>query len=254
MSSVVKNMLGVSLVVSLAVLSYAGLSYVNSYSRSVQPAPDSLVVSGQGRALAVPDTAVFTVGVITEGGKNLPELQRENTERVGRIIEFLKSEGLTPEDIKTSGYRLEPRYRFYECGPGGAGGGKPCPPPEIVGYSITQTVSVKVRDFDIAGVLLEGAVSRGANTVSRLSFVIEDTGALRGRALEEAMRKANEAALAMAEAGGFRLGRVLSVQETSAPFMPYEVRTLAAREAAPQVEPGVEEISAEVTLTYEMLK
>lgn len=255
MSSIIKNILGVALVLALVALTYAGFSLVSAYSRSVQPPSTGLVVSGQGKALAVPDTGAFTVGVITEGGKDLPGLQRENTERAGRIIDFLKSEGVSPEDIKTSGYRVEPRYRRYECGPGKEGAGRPCPPPEIVGYSVTQTVSVKVRDLKNTGVLLEGTVSRGANTVSQLSFFLDDPGALRDRALEDAVKNAQEAARAMAEAGGFRLGRLLSLQETSTPAPLYEARTLALREAAaPQVEPGVEEVNAEVTLMYEILE
>jgi uncharacterized protein YggE len=251
MSSIIKNILGVTLVLALGALAYAGFSLFGAYSRSVQLST-GLVVSGQGRALAVPDIANFTVGVITEGGKDLPGLQRENTERAGRIIAFLKSEGVGPEDIKTAGYRVEPRYRRYECGPGREGAGRPCPPPEIVGYSVTLTVSVKVRDLKSIGVLLEGAVSRGANTVSSLSFSVDDPGALRDRALEDAVKNAQEAARAMATAGGFRLGRLLSLQETSTPAPFYEARTLAAREAAPQVEPGTEEVTAEVTLMYEI--
>jgi uncharacterized protein YggE len=251
MSSGIKNILGMALVLSLAVLSYAGLSYVKSYSRAVRPPSQGLSVTGEGRVFAPPDVAAFTVGVITEGGKDIPGLQRENTERTKRIIGFLKSKEVNPDDIRTTAYRVEPRYSRPDCPKGAA---TPCPPPEIVGYSINQTVSVKVRDFDMIGVLLEGAVSLGANTVSRLSFAIEDPWTLQGLAREEAVKKAQEAALAMARAGGFRLGRLLSVQETSVPPVLYETRTFAAMEAAPQVEPGVEEITSEVTLTYEIIE
>ena len=88
-----------------------------------------------------------------------------------------------------------------------------CPPPEIVGYSITQTVSVKVRNFEKIGDLLSGIVDNGANSVSGISFTVDNSTKLENEARKNAMTEAKEKAKAVAEAGGFRLGRLLSVEE-----------------------------------------
>jgi len=144
MNAKIKNYLGIVVVAVLLIFSFAAISYVNTYSKSIEPAAyRSFSVSAEGKITALPDVAQFTFKVITEGGKNISDLQKENTEGTNKIIEFIKSENVAAKDIKTQNYNLEPRYQYYSCPKQGG----PCPPPDIVGYTITQTILVKIRDF-----------------------------------------------------------------------------------------------------------
>lgn len=238
-------------VFALVALSIAALLYAYSYARAIEPSTfRSFSVSAEGKAVAVPDVANITFSVITQNG-DLAKLQQENTERVNSAIEFVKSKGVDAKDIKTQSYTIEPRYQYYSCRIG------PCPPPTIVGYSVTQTATVKIRDFKIIGEILAGVVERGANSVSGPFFAVDDQTALQNRARKEAIEKAKTRAREIAEAGGFRLGKLLSVDEGIHPLpLVYGYENLGRGGAAPEgaptptIEPGSQEVTVTVTLRY----
>lgn len=268
---------------ALLIFAYAALSYVNTYSSSIQPSAfRSFSVTGEGKVTAIPDVAEFTFSIITEGGKDLASLQKTNTESANKAIDFVKSKGVNAKDIKTQGYDVSPRYTNYTCRPimmqaggaygsgasSGSGGAAPmiyplppdrsCPPSEITGYTITQTVSVKIRDFAKAGEILSGVVSNGANSVSQLYFSIDDRAVAENQARAEAIAKAKDKAKAIAKAGGFGLGRLLSIDEGYSGG-PIYMRADAgfskgAPEAAPAptIEPGSQDVLVNVTLRYEI--
>lgn len=228
--------------------------YVSAYSRSVVP-ERTFSVFGEGKAAAVPDIAQISIGVLTEGGKNLAELQKENSDKINRVIVFLKGEGIDKKDIKTEYYNISPRYQYFSCPPVpfGAEVVRSCPPSEIIGYSISQSVLVKVRNLDKVGNVIAGVVDNGANTVSGPNFTIDDPIALENQAREEAIKQAREKAKAMARAGGFRLGKLISIQEGFiSPFPVYSRVEVKDSGSAPTVEPGSQEIQVNITLVYEI--
>ena len=172
--------------------------YVSAYSRSVVP-ERSFAVSGEGKVVAVPDVAQLSVGVLTEGGKDLPALQKQNTDKINRIISYLKEQKIDEKDIKTEYYNISPRYSNVFCPPVILETYpeiiRPCPSSaEIIGYSISQTISVKVRDLSKAGDILSGSVERGANNVSGPNFTIDDLVGLETDASEEGINEAREMA------------------------------------------------------------
>lgn len=255
MDSKIQNLLGISITAVLLLFAAASFWYVSSFSKSVAP-ERSFQVRGEGRVVAIPDVAQITFGVVTEGGKDIGKLQQQNTEKANAIISFLKGSGVDEKDIKTQYYNISPRYQYYSCPrPLGTIEVEPCPPAEIVGYTINQSVSVKIRELEKAGDLLGGVVERGANTVSGPSFTIDDPEALQNEAREEAIVKAREKAEAIAEAGGFRLGKLLSIHEGFVSPVPVfaEAKELSGTDgAAPEIEPGSQEVTVTVTLTYEI--
>lgn len=260
MDNKIKNYLGFAIIIGVIAFSTAMLSYVRSYSRSIEPSTfRSFSVSGEGKVVAIPDVAQFTFSLITQGGKDIAALQRENTDKVNAIIGFIKSKNIEAKDIKTQNYNLDPRYQYFSC-PFESRDAKPCPPPEIVGYMITQTVSVKIRDFSKIGDVLAGVVEKGANNVSQLSFEIDEPTKIQNEAREEAIKKAKEKANLIAKAGGFKIGRLLSINEGFSPipvgrhFLDMEAKggASSAPLPAPVIEPGSQEVFVNVNLIYEI--
>ncbi len=253
MTEKTKNFLGIAIIVSILVVAFSAWSAVRTYSRSVEPSSfRSFSVSGEGEIIAVPDVAEFSFSVITQGGTNLVELQRVNTEKTNEAISFLKSQGIEAKDIKTQSYNLEPRYQYFSCPRDGG----PCPPPKIVGYTITQTVFVKIRDFSKIGGIFSGVVDAGANSVSQLTFTIDNPEQVQAEARQEAINQAKEKAKAIAKAAGFNLGRLLSINESVAtpPIPIFQEAFLNSGSAAktPTIEPGSQEVKVNVSLTYEI--
>ena len=257
MNNTIKNALGIAGVVLMSVAVIALLGITNSIKKSADSQTPSFSVSGEGEVVAVPDVAEFSFSAITEGDDELASLQEENTSKVNSAIEYLKENGVADEDIQTASYNVNPRYTYFPCVREGSNGDS-CPPPEISGYTISQNVSVKVRDLDNTGSLLGGVVENGANSVSQLRFTIDDPEELRAQAREEAFEKAKQKAESLAKSGGFKLGRLLSVNESSSgspmpmPYYATEDRAVGSGGAAPKVEPGSQDVKVTVSLTYEI--
>lgn len=256
MNNIIKNILGVALILTLLGVMGAVTQYIGVYEKSVDPASfRSFSVLGDGKAVGIPDIAQFSFTVITNGGKNIGSLQQDNTNKMNAAIAFLKSKGIDTKDIKTQSYDVQPRYQYYNCSKDTG----VCPPAEIVGYSITQTALVKIRDFAKIGDTLSGVVDKGANSVSGLSFTIDDPTAVQNDARAEAIGKAHAKAESLARAGGFALGRLISIEEGNMYQPPIYAMESAkygmgggVASSAPSIEPGSQEVNVSVVLKYEI--
>lgn len=256
MDKSLRNALAFAGVLIGLVLAVSAAYFTYYFAKSIQPeAYRSFVVTGEGKVTAVPDIASFYFSITTEGGMDVAVLQKENTEKVNKAITYLKEGGVEAKDIQTQDYSLNPRYQYTNCQPG-----MPCPPAEIIGYTISQTVSVKVRNLEKAGALLSGVVNVGATNVSQLSFTIDEPTALQNQARVEALADAKAKAEAIAKSSGFELGKVLSIDENNAsPYpMPYYRGIDAVKSDSgvaapvPAIEPGSQEVIVTVTVRYEI--
>lgn len=266
MDTRLKNILGAIGVIAIAVVAYAGFIYARAYAQSIQPSSfRSFAVSGEGKVTAIPDIAQFTFGVVTQGGKNIAEAQKQNTEKMNAIIEFIKSQGVDAKDIKTEQFSIDPRYQYYNCSPrimSASTEPTPCPPPDIVGYTVTQNASVKIRDFAKIGDIMGALSQKGANSISQLSFTIDDKVKIESEAREAAIKQAQEKAKAIAKSGDFRIGKLLSIDESGGqvPYYGYgmggdmmvKTVSLEAAPVAPTIEPGSQEVKVNVSLRYEI--
>lgn len=261
-SAICARVIRISLILMILSFAFSAFIYAGAYADSIQPGSyRSFSVSGEGKVTAVPDVAQFTFGVITEGGKDIGKIQKENTEKMNKAVAFLKEKGIETKDIKTSNYNLSPKYQYFDCSRPLTSSVQPCPPPEIVGYTINQTVSVKIRDFSIIGDVMSGVVTAGANDVSGLSFGIDDQTMVEAGARSEAIMKAKAKAKMVAQAGGFKLGRLLAIEEGSNYYRPMMYATKAMDSMgyggaeiapAPSIEAGSQDVIVNVTLRYEI--
>lgn len=257
----IKNTLGLAGICMILAIGHATVSVAGSYSRSSEPSSfRSFQVTASGESVGVPDIATFTYGIVIEGGKDLSKIQTEASAKSEAVNTFIKAQEVASADIKTQGYNVSPRYQYFSCDRYSNNGiNTPCPPAEIVGYTIRETVEVKIRDFEVIGTVLGGVVEAGANTVSSLRFEIDNPTDLEDAARNEAIEKAMEKAHGIAQAGNFSVGKLLSISEgyTSYPqsrnfgFAESDEMSLS-KMSAPQIEAGSKDIKTTITLTYEI--
>lgn len=251
MESKIKNFLYTSIIIGIFAFIFLSVFYVYFYSKNIAP-NRTFTVQGEGKIIAIPDIAEISVSIITEGEKNLSNLQRENSEKANKFISFLKEKGIDSKDIQTVSYNIQPRYKYFTCEAG------VCPPPEIIGYSINQTIKVKIKDLNKIGEILEGVVKNGANNVSGPNFTIDDPLKLQDEAREKAILDAKERAKMIAKITGFKLGKIISINEIQSypqPIFPlYELggERVEEQPIAPKIEPGSQEIKVTVNLVYEI--
>lgn len=253
-----KKYLWVSIIIGIGAITVAALLYAAFFAWTSYESLDSFhlsrtfSVSADGKVTAVPDIAKFTASVISEGGKDLKMIQTKNTESVNKMIEFIKRNGVDGKDIKTVNYSVTPKYPYYNCQ------SLLCPAPEISGYTVSQTIEIKIRDMLKTGDILGGIVRNGANSISQLSFAVDNPEKAEAEARAAAITKAKEKAVIVAKAGGFKIGKITSIYDSGP--VPYygggfdgNGRTAGLETAsAPKVEPGSEEVKVSVTVTYEI--
>jgi uncharacterized protein len=255
MNTTIKNIIGAVAILATLSLAYAAFMYIKIYDRSSEPTNfRSFTVQADGKSVGTPDIAEFSFDVITEGGNDVAKLQTENTTKMNKALEYVKGKGIDKKDLATQQYSIEPRYQTTPCD---YTSGKPCPPAEIVGYTVRQSANVKIRDFSLISGLLTGVVDSGANSVSQLQFTIDDPTKLENDARAEAIRKAQQKADSIAKAAGFSIGRLISINENFYPI--YAQRDMMASgialeksAPAPTIEPGSQEISVTINLQYEI--
>ena len=236
-------------------LAVAALGYVYQYGRSIQQTyPNrTFAVDGDAKLNLVPDIAKFSVSVVSEGAR-VTDVQKMNTEKMNAVQDFLKEIGVDKKDMKTEQYALNPRYEYSMCDTNGK-----CPAPRISGYTLTQELAVKVRDTDRLGDMLSGVTDKGANSVSNVTFDVDDDKVARSEARAEAMAEAKKKAKTLAKTAGFRLGKLVTLYESTSPMMPYygmggdsSMKAMEMSAVSPVIEPGTQNTKVQVTLTYEI--
>ena len=228
----------------LAVLAVTLLAVPAAAQAPAAPgAADTVSVNGTGRVELTPDRAVFTVGVQTMA-PSVAAAAQENNARASAIITALKRLGAADRQIRTSQVSIYPQQEQQ--------GGRA---PKIVGYQVSNSITVTHEDPAAVGKLLQAAVDAGANSVSGVGFTVSDPARGRDGALQAAFGDARAKAEVLARAAGRTVGRALSIVEGGAvrPPVPmqYEMKTMS-RSADVPVEPGTEEVSFTVSVVFEL--
>jgi uncharacterized protein YggE len=205
------------LMVMIALGSYASLNFERL--KYVDTTPATISITGTGEVVAKPDIGKFTFSVQAEAA-DAATAQEESGTKVNEILGYLREEGgVAEDDVKTLSYNLSPRYRYEErvCAAGSY-----CPPGERVqdGFSVSQTIEVKVRDTGAASGLLAGVGERGATNISGLDFTVDDMDALQDEAREMAIKDAQKKAVALSGQLGVRLVRLADYYEQRG-YQPY---------------------------------
>ena len=188
-----------------------------------------IVVSGQGDASVVPDLAIVNLSV-AETAKTAREALDINNGAMTAVTKSLKDQGIADRDMQTSGLSIQPQYSYPQNEDGSP------KLPVLNGYTVTNGLTVRVRDLAKLGAIIDQSVTSGVNQGGDIRFTNDDPE----KALEEARAKAvkNAAAKAktLADAAGVKLGRVVEISESAGGADPQPMmRMQMAKEAADSV-------------------
>ncbi|MGN7770333.1 SIMPL domain-containing protein [Phyllobacterium sp. 22552] len=169
-----------------------------------------IIVTGEGEAAIAPDTAVLSL-VVMEEKPTAREALTANNESMAKVLDGMKQAGIADRDLQTSGFNIEPRYVYPE----NKDGKQQPEAPKIVGYAVSNSLSVRVRDLKKVGEILDQSVSLGVNQGGNLVFTNDKPDAI----LEEARKKAVASAISKAKtlstAAGVELGKIVQISEQS---------------------------------------
>jgi len=218
-----------------------------SAALAAEPAPPPhITVSGEGEAAVAPDLALISLSVMREA-KTAREAMDANNDAMAAMIAAMKALGVAERDLQTAGIQISPRYNYTNKPDGSQQS-------ELAAYQVTNTLSVRLRDIDKAGEILDKAVSLGVNQGGNVTFSNEDPAATLTEARKKAVADAVAKAKTLAEAAGVGLGRVLEIsdQNTQPAPMPIQAKAFDAAGSAVPVQAGENSYKVQVTVTFEL--
>ena len=217
-------------------------------------AQSTIVVSGTGDAYATPDIASFSFTVSADA-PTVASAQSTVTTKTNAILVALKGLNIADNDIRTTDYSVYPKY-VYQAAICTANG---CPPSNQVpdGYTVSHSITVKVRKADDAGKALAAAGDNGATNISSLAFTVDDPNATQAQARDLAIKDAKAKAETLAKSLGVSLGRVVDFSEGQSNPGPYPIYALdsgvaSAGKSAPTLPVGQNKVTDNVSITYEI--
>jgi len=218
---------------------------------------NSITLSGYGEVFAVPDIANVSFNIQKEA-KTVKEAQEAVAKIEKAALDSLKANNIEDKDIKTLNASFNPKYEYQQkvCLRGGyCDGGKQV----LTGYEAYENISVKVRNVDDVGKIMQELGALGVSDLNGPNFAIDDEDALQAEAREEAINDAQAKAKVLAKSLGVKLGKVMSFSEDGEyPVPAYYVKDMmmeanASVKSAPAILPkGENTISSNVSITYKI--
>jgi uncharacterized protein YggE len=204
--------------------------------------PPEIVVSATSSVRVTPDRARIAIGVQTEA-PTAAAAGTTNARLTTAVRDALLKLGVAATDIGTINYSVQPQQRWDPR----------TNKASITGYRVANTVTVTLKELDLAGRAIDVALGAGANVIEQLEFYAASTDAPRREALAKAVAAARADADAMATAAGMQITGLLSAAYSSEPVGPrpmlQKVEMMAMRaDAAPETPVSVGEQLLAVTV------
>jgi uncharacterized protein YggE len=195
-------------------------------------------VSATGSAVAEPDIATISTGVVSEAA-TAREALTTNTTTMSKVIEGLKALGIAAKDIRTTAVNVEPRYRNTKD-----------EAPAVVGYSVVNQVRITARDLKRLGEVLDQVVSLGVNQINGITFEVSKAEELKDEARKAAMANALRRARLYASSANAEVGQVLSISEdvVASPGPRPMTRSFGAGDVP--IEPGSQRLEVQIHATW----
>lgn len=218
-------------------------------------ASNTMTFDGKGEISAAPDLATISF-TIRENAMAMKDAQDKVTVKENAALSFLDKNGVAKKDIKTESYNSYPKYDYgtpcYEYG-------MPCrqDSPKIIGYEVSEYISVKIHDLTKAGEIVKGIGAVGISEMNGPDFSIEKEDQLKEQARKMAIDEAREKARVLSRDLGVRLVRIVNFSENgNYPIMYAEAMmkggVASAPSPAPTLPTGENKITSNVTITYEI--
>jgi len=160
----------------------------------------TMPISGSGTISAKADQAVIVIGVYTEN--KLANLAiTDNARLMVEVVKALEAVGISEDDMQTLGYSVNPVYNWEMQ--------------MNVGYQVTNTLQVKVKDLSKIGAVIDTAANAGANVINSITFTLSETqfNTLKQQAYEKAIADVKTKAKTLTDGFGVKITGIQSINE-----------------------------------------
>lgn len=221
---------------------------VTTSTWGAEPEPRTIMVSGQGEVRAEPDKAMLQLGV--ESRKPTLEAARADVAKaVEAALKLTRDLKIEQKHVRTTRLNVQPEYNWDN----------EARERNLIGYYVSRTIEVDLRDLDKLGQLLERAVDIGINQVSDPQLDSSKRRDLEREALAQAVQDARLNAEAVAKAADARLGPPRTISANSGfvpppvPLMRTKAMAMEAADSAQSYQTGQMGFTATVQVQYDLI-
>lgn len=233
----------------LTLLANPSFAQTAANPNSIQP-ETTLSITADGDVTRQPDIAYITAGVQNEA-KTAKEAVAANARNMAGVMKALKAAGIADKDIQTSNFSLNPRYDYVKDN---NNSGRQV----LTGYTVSNQVTAKISKLDTVGTTLDTLVSAGGNTINDIRFALDNDKPARDEARRQAMQAAMQRATLYADAAGYKVARIVSINESFQSFEPQPkvmmARAAMAEAANTPIASGELTFTANVSVSFELKK
>ncbi len=167
-------------------------------------------VSGQGKASIEPDLAILNLGVEV-AGETVSDAREEAAKAMDAVMAALKSAGVAESDIQTNHFNIRAEHQWQEVTQNGVRTSKSV----LVGYVVTNRLTVKARDLDNVGKVIDDTAEAGGDSIrfNGLNFTAEDLSPVMAQLREDAVNDAKSKAEHFAELAEVSLGDLIFISD-----------------------------------------
>lgn len=237
-------------VVLLGVLALAGCDTEGGVNVNLNSQSQGVWVSGEGKVMVTPDLAIISLGIESQE-VSVADAQAKASEAMDKVVQALKDQGIAEKDIQTQYFNISRVTRWDNDRQ-----------TEIVtGYRVMNTVTVKIRDVEKAGEVIDAVAAAGGDLtrVNGITFTVDDPAPYHKQAREKAIADAKEKAKQLADESGIKLGKITYITENSYNFQPiyrayetFDGKAVPAPTVVTPVSPGELEITTTVQINYDI--
>jgi len=207
------NTLNLSRVFYLCVALTTLVAYPAASAQQLSAEP-RIKVKGEGSVSIAPDMAVLAL-TVTRGDKTARAALDANSQAMAEILKAMRERGIAEKDMQTSNFSIKPKYHYPKRDSNAQDNA-----PKIVGYTVRNSLTVRVRDLKAVGSILDQSVTLGVNEGGKITFINNDPYSALAEARIIAVQHAVAKAKTLAEAAGVVLGKILEISEHSSSNLP----------------------------------
>ncbi len=207
--------------------------------RTNGPIPNTVLVGADGKYEADPDTVLVQFNISAQN-ETLQAASDRAKQAAEQVRELLRKNGFDPKLAQIGQFVVSPVYDYKS------------PKRKLVGYRVNSSISIKFKDFAKVGPLTNDLFNLDVTDSQSVSYILEDMDAAKVKAVQDAMRRAQQLANAVAESSGHTLGSLsyASVDVSEAPIIRPMMRAAPMAVGAEAAPPPTEEfIPQKITVT-----
>ncbi|MGA2004876.1 MAG: SIMPL domain-containing protein [Terriglobales bacterium] len=218
----------------------ATTSILRAQTPSVTALPNTIYVGADGKFETAPDTALIQFN-ITAQADNAKDAYDQAAKQAEQTRQVLRANGVDPKAAQIGFFSVNPQYDWKN------------PKHRVVGYQVTTSVSLKLKDFSKIGPITQQLADASVGESQSLSYTLDSTEEAKSKAVADAYRRARTSAQSLATASGRTLGELsyasVDTQENIRMFAPMMHRAPMAMGVAAQPAPTEEFSPQNVTIT-----